>query len=343
MHEGLTEDVVVGRGVLAVKVIEVVVEREPAFEGFLVDVALDEVFAHVVLLQQTLVLFDVGHGTMAERLAAARYRKAVLVAERDAGDFFEPVGVGAIEGTDVAGGILVDHILKLGGGEGHGARSDRLHAGLSVVFDRSLAGLGPASGDDDNTVGAAGTVDSGGGTVFEHVDGFNLLEVDAADIGIGHAIDDDERALAGSERSGASEQQLEGGVWIAAVGVGDGQTSYLTLEHSGSRGEGSFVEVVDSQADHGAGEFLFGGAAVADDYRFFEKGGGGGLETYHHAGRGGVGREDEVVVPHERYGDGCALGHAEGEGAVDVGHGVVAPSHENGTRNRLFVLVEDYT
>ena len=343
MHEGLTEDVVVGRGVLAVEVVEIVVEREPAFEGVLMDVALDEVFAHVVLLQQTLVLFDVSDGTMAECLTAARYRKAVLVAERDAGDLVEPVGVGAIEGTDVAGGILVDHILELGGGERHGARSDRLHAGLAVVFDRSLAGLGPAGGDDDNTVGAAGTVDSGGGTILEHVDGFDLLEVDAADVGIGHAVDDDERALTGSERSGASEQQFEGRVRIAAVGVGHRQTGHLTLKHSGSRGEGAFIEVVDPEADHGAGEFLFGGAAVADDYRFLEKGGGGGLETYHHAGCGGVGREDEVVVPHERYGDGCALGHAEGEGAVDVGHGVVAPSHENGTRNGLFVLVEDCT
>ena len=209
VHEGLTEDVVVGRGVLAVEVVEVVVEREPAFEGLLMDVALDEVFAHVVLLQQTLVLFDVGHGTMAERLAAARHRKAVLVAERNAGDLFEPVGIGPVERADVTGGILVDHVLELGGGEGHRARGDRLHAGLAVVFDRSLACLGPAGGDDDNTVGAAGTVDGGGGAVLEHVDGFDLLEVDAADVGIGHAVDDDERALTGSECSGASEQQFE--------------------------------------------------------------------------------------------------------------------------------------
>ena len=289
------------------------------------DIGLEQVFVYVVFLQQALVLLDVQHRAVGEFLVAAGNRKAVLVADRRAGDLLEPVGFGTVEGTGTGRGILLDDAGELTGRQRHCAGGNGLDRHLAVIFDRGLSAACPACGDDNDTVGTACTVDCGRGAGLEDVDGLDLLEVDVADVGIDHAVDDQQRALSGFERAGTTEQKLEGGVGVAAVGVVDGQAGHLALEHSGSGGEGAFVEVVRLQAGHGAGDFLLGRLAVADDDGLFQHRGRRGLQLDGKSALAG-GREGVVVVAKVGHGDGLAGGDAERERAVGIGEGVFSVS-----------------
>ena len=113
-----------------------------------------------------------------------------------------------------------------------------------------MAGLGPLGGDDHHAVGPPCTVDGSRGAVLQDVHGFHLLEVDGADVGIGHAVDYDQRSLSRHEGSGSAEQQLKGCVGVAAVGIGDGKTGDLSLEHSCRSDIGSPVKVVAFQTGY---------------------------------------------------------------------------------------------
>ena len=113
VDEGLAEYVVIGRGIVAVDIVEVIVQRQPAFHGLLVDVGLDEVFVYIILFKESLVLLDVDDGTMAESLGTSRHGQAVLVADRGAGNLPEPVRIGPVERSGVAGGVFADDVLEL--------------------------------------------------------------------------------------------------------------------------------------------------------------------------------------------------------------------------------------
>ena len=59
-------------------------------------------------------------------------------------------------------------------------------------LDTSLAtGFG---GDQDHTIGGAGSVDGSGGSIFQHVDRFNVGGVQCVDVPAGHTVDHIQRS-----------------------------------------------------------------------------------------------------------------------------------------------------
>ena len=243
----------------------------------------------------------------------------MLVAERGAGDGFEPVGVISIKVDGLGGGIVLDGVLKLLGGHRPRTGSYRLHGYLAIVLHGGIAAAGALGGDDDHAVGAAGAVDGGCGAVLEHVHRFHLLEVDAADVGVNHTVDDDERSLACGEGVGASEQELERCLRVSSVRIDHGKACHLALEHAACIGVSTHVQIFCLEAGDGTGYLFLGGFAVADDHGLIQ----------HHGCRCGehciqhvrcAHREGEVVVAEECEGEGVAAGCRDGVAAVVVGN-----------------------
>ena len=118
MLKCLTENLVIRSAVIAVSVVEVVIESQPAFQGVLMYIGLEQVLVNVVFLEKALVLLGVEHRSVAELVGASGYGNAVLVAYGSAGNLIEPVGVRAVEGRDISRRILLNNALELGCVEG---------------------------------------------------------------------------------------------------------------------------------------------------------------------------------------------------------------------------------
>ena len=113
-----------------------------------------------------------------------------------------------------------------------GTGRNGLYRYLTVILYRCAAALCALGGDDDHTVCTACTVDCSCGTILEHVDGLDLLEVDGPHVSSGYAIDDDERSLSCHEGICTTEENLERCIRVTSVRIGHSKTCNLSLEHS---------------------------------------------------------------------------------------------------------------
>ena len=115
--------------------------------------------------------------------------------------------------------------------------------------------------DEDDAVRTAGTVDSGGCTILQDGDGFDVLGGDVAEGSADDTVDDHERGVAAVDGGRATD--LVTGSVTAGVGV-DVQTGDLT-DDEGHGVRGGLVELFGLYADDGGGDLFLVERTVTDD------------------------------------------------------------------------------
>ena len=194
------------------------------------------------------------------------------MADRCTCDCLEPVSLCTIKSVDCRWQVLFDHLVVLLCIQRSRSCGNSLYRHLAVILDRCCSALGALCSDDDYTVRTACTVDGCCGTVLEHVDGLDLLEVDGPHVSSGHAVDDHKRSLACHECVGTTEEDLERSIRVTSVWVGHCKTRNLSLEHTCRRGECTDVQVVCLEADNGSGNLFLGSLTITDGYRLVKYG-----------------------------------------------------------------------
>ena len=142
---------------------------------------------------------------------------------------------------------------------------------------RLLTYLTTLGGNHDNPVGSARTVDSGSGSILEDVHRSDVLRVERAedtgstsDSGVldGHTVDDDQRVVAGIERSTTTDTDTAG-----STGRSFGSDLHpcdLTDEEIAGSGDSTLLEALFIEGADRSGEVLLLHRAVADDDDFLE-------------------------------------------------------------------------
>src|SRR5690606_12653435 len=122
----------------------------------------------------------------------------------------------------------------------------------------AAAGLG---GDDDHTTGAAGAVDGGGTTVFQHVHGGNVIGVYAVEVCTDHAIYDDQRLRIGTQGRQAPEPDVELAVGIA-LRHDNTKPRHLALQQLCGIVDVTQIELLGLDIGDGTGDFALLHAAI---------------------------------------------------------------------------------
>ena len=105
-----------------------------------------------------------------------------------------------------------------------------------VIYLQRLVFLSALGSDDNHTVGGTRTVDSASRSIFQHLDGSNVVGREVTDGGShGHTVDDIERSRA-AERTDTADSH--GGVGTRLSVGSDLHTCHLTFEHGGDVGVG---------------------------------------------------------------------------------------------------------
>ena len=179
-------------------------------------------------------------------------------------------------GPDGVGRILdAEHLPELHVlGSVHHARS-RVHDVGNAVLRRDAHGglllhLTLLGGDDDDTVGGAGTVDGRGGGIFQYgqvgdVGGVQGVEDLVAD---GCTIEDEERCGAGVDAVDAAQTDGGRGGRLAR-GAEHRETSHLSLKGIREVGGGDVLNLLRAYGSHGSRDtagFLCGAIADDDDF-----------------------------------------------------------------------------
>ena len=332
-------------------VAEVVLEVDPSVKSLLAGGQLCHQFAAVGSLGDTLGILEVDGCAVVELPGGAYDGHVVVVGDcGGAADFRHPVGVVALTvgtGVDVGRGQAAGkgcEIPEFLSGSHAGARvadggggvSRILHPGVGHVGER-ISALG---GDDDDAIGTAGAVDSGGGAVLKHVHGCDFVRRDVVDIADRNAVHDEQGAGAGSLVEGGEAADLDVVTGAGRVGSGldDVETRDLALEQSHGVGLDTGIEILALDGSDGSGNlFLFLGT-ITDDHDLVEEGGVvgkvdglghlGGLEglgcisdaAHLHRGVGAGDGEHEITVKAGGYSVGRAL--FEHGGSVDGPQGI---------------------
>ena len=196
---------------------------------------------------------------------------AEFVVADDAGAVEEvlPVGIdGRVLVTDLVG-ILAGELTQRDelGSVHHRILDGVLEADVVVEAHlRGLSGDALVGGDQDDTVGAAGTVDGRGGGVLQDV---HALDVARGDVGEGtherHTVQDDERVVGGGEGTVAADADLEAGA-RTGVGLGHLHAGHTAVEGAGEVAGGHFTQVVTTHRGDGTGHVRLAGGTVTDDH-----------------------------------------------------------------------------
>ena len=256
------------------------------------------------------------------------------MADGGAVDLALPVGIGRSESIDriiVHTGIQVgDKLAELVAGH----HVDRLlaHAGRygTVVGDLgSLVGTALLGSDDDDTVGSAGTVDGGCGSVLQDVEALDIGRIDhgeevgqTLDTVVVHCktVDDDERII-GSVQGRTSTDTDGGAATRSTASTGNADAGDLTGQHILGVNDNTLVHGVRFEGGHRAGEVALLDGTVADDHDLVEElavllEGDGGRDLGCLEGKG---RVTDAADLDDRIG----ARDVQGEVAVDARHGAV--------------------
>ena len=212
------------------------------------------------------------------------------------------VVVGGEVVTDDAQLILELHVVvgvhSLDGAlVGHG-----LETPVSIELDRNLlAFLGALGGDNHNAVGTTGTVDGGGESILEDVNGLDLGGRNVVDGFHREAVHDVEGAAVLGDGTAAADADLDIGVRVTFRGH-DGHTGHLTGERLRHGGHGLLGQFVRADGGDGSQE-----VAALD----------GGITHHNHLVQEGlVGLQDHVDFALAVNGHGLVCQSDKGEDQV---------------------------
>ena len=113
----------------------------------------------------------------------------------------------------------VDHVGHLG---------DVLAAIETVIGDDHASFLALFRGHEHDTVGGTCTVDGGGSSILENVDGLDVVGVENVDVTTGHTVDDIQR-FGVTDRTDTADVDLVAAARLAGV-LGDGNARALALQ-----------------------------------------------------------------------------------------------------------------
>src|SRR5690606_32929251 len=132
--------------------------------------------------------------------------------------------------------------------------------------------------DQDNAVGSTRTIDGRCIGIFEEGERLDIVRIDqaerigtaiAAATGQWHAIDDDERVVAGIERRPGTDTDGAPRSRPATIGR-DLYAGSFPRNQLFRRGDGPFLEILGGYGGHGTGQLPFTLGTVADDDHFFQ-------------------------------------------------------------------------
>ena len=195
-----------------------------------------------------------------------------------------------------------------------------------VEGDAHLAALSFLSGDDDHTVGSAGTVDGRGGGVLQELDALDVIGVHRADTGCRDTVHNVQR---GSPVHGADTTDLDGSRRVRRTAGGDAYAGDLALEGLHRVTDVHFLGGAHVDDGHGTGEvgLLFSGITGNDDLVkqlavLFEN-------NIHLRG----GPEDFGDISHGGELQGASGRNSEGELAILIGYGSDGRPNLNDSRS----------
>ena len=243
---------------------------------------------------------------------------------------------GAVERS--VGPLPQDELLRVQG---------RIHArGLAelvvhVVTYRNTAGLRTLRGDEDNAVRTAGTVDGGGGSVLQNVDGLDLFRRDVRKRS-GHAVDEDERVVALGDGVTTTDADGRGGTRGTRT-RGNANAGETSLDGLGRIGDRHLGDLLAGDRSDGTRQVATLDLLVTDENDFVQEKGilfEGEVERSLSRGRG----ELDVLVTHAGN-DNCRIcRHVEFVLTIQIGNGTVlgALDHHSGSDDRT-LCVDDRT
>ena len=184
------------------------------------------------------------------------------------GDFGEPVGiVGFAGGIGVEGGFHLSSAefgkvaVLFGGSHSEVAVLDR-YGGVSRILDVGAGHIFEVftsfRGDNDDTVGSAGAVDCGCGTVLQHIHRSDFIAGDVVDVAHRHTVDDEQRRGACTFVEGGETTDLDivSGTGRVGGGLYDVETGNLTLKQTHGVCLDAGVEIFALDGSDGAGDLF---------------------------------------------------------------------------------------
>ena len=278
-----------------------------------------------------------------------------------------PAGVGGPGGLQFLNGRIIDtvgihgaHVLRdktgvnlrlvLGDGHEDGivpqvelGRHLR-EGGLLADADAGLSGSGFVGRDEDDAVGAAGSVDGRRGGILQDFHGHDVLRIDLGEIaGIaeGETVHDQERRI-GAVHGGITPDPDRGGCARFLGVVGHLDAGHASL-HEGLDGMGRLDnELFGVEGRHGACQVALLHAAITDGYGFFQHEGGLVEDNVHD--RPAVDRKSSIFVAKTAHRE-CRIGsHAvNGPGAILATDRILVRTGDEyrSAGNRFAVLVAD--
>ena len=135
-------------------------------------------------------------------------------------------------------------------------------AGLEI--DLGLVLVTALGGNNDNTAGSCGTVESGSGSVLKDGEGFDVVGVEAT---AGNTVHNEQRTCACGDGTCTADADVGAGTRLAGR-VHYHHAGHLTLEHVTYVGGSNVVQFLFTQGNYGAGKFcpLLGGITQNDHF-----------------------------------------------------------------------------
>ncbi len=259
-------------------------------------------------LDGTLVVVVGQVGGIGVVLAATHDGEVVVMGDGGAADFLEPVGVvlAVLGNVTLAGPSFGPLGTQFVSGEEVRSPEPMGRGSVAIVLDRDRRlALGVLGRDDDDAVGTAGTVDGGGGTVLQDIDGLNVLRGDRGKVA-GDAVHQHQRSRGTQEGRITAEHDGSGGRRVAGR-ERDLQTGHLALDQLACIQDGTLVEILRLHALDGGRDVGLLLGTVTDGHGFLKE--GGRLFEDH---------VDDAAVP-----DGDGLGFIADAGELQHGGGTL--------------------
>ena len=248
------------------------------------------------------------------------------------------VGDGGLAAEVGVEAVVVVHPLLRAGELRQAGRAD--HAGLGLEGDLRF-GLGAAlGGDEDDTVGAADTVEGRRGRILEDGEGCDVLRVDEVHVAF-HTVDEHQRLAVGAEGVHTADPEVSAGARLTGL-LHDDDTGQFTGEGGGQLADGH-LELFHVDRGDGTDDGGLALGTVGDHDNFLQH---VGLRHELDADVGLLAHGNFLVGVADEAGDEDVAGlHMDGEAAVRVGHsaaGFALDGHA-GAGKRLAGLIHHRT
>ena len=123
-------------------------------------------------------------------------------------------------------------------------------------------------GDDDDAIGTAGTVDGRCGTVFKHVERFDVVRIDIGQACSWDTVEHDQRAYVCFARRYAAYLQTCGRVRVGSGSIHYRKSRHLTLDKHGHIRSRDRLEIFGADMRYGRCQLFLVDSTVTDDNRF---------------------------------------------------------------------------